>query len=267
MTDVYKRNVEIFMENREIALSLYDKETEHMVETTHVFKNPLKLDLYSSEGAMNISFWETDTISAVFRLLKKGHRVCALNFADAVTPGGLVFVGEKTQEEGICRCSNLYEGLIKEECMLNYYDYNRSLNNSIFSDRVIYSRDVLLLRKATDYSFIEPPMKFDVVTCPAPVAFGLDRQIYENTVEKRIRGILAVVARHDCSALVLGAWGCGAFCGDATFTGETFGTCLSEYPYFDEVNFSVVPTKHTEVTDSSNFEKLKNGFYSTYMKG
>ena len=50
----------------------------------------------------------TDTVEAI---LNNNVKTAALNFADAYTPGGLVLFGVKTQEEDLCRSSNLYESL------------------------------------------------------------------------------------------------------------------------------------------------------------
>lgn len=255
--NIYERNIRVFQENRILATSKYKTFTDSLLNSTKVYKSPLRCKTKEKLGVCRLEFDRNDTISSVLYWTRQGYKVCALNFADAITPGGLVFQGEVTQEEDLCRCSNLYESLIKPECIENYYNYNNSLGTSIFSDRVIYSKGVYVFRESLNYSILTKPIKCDIVTCPAPIL--RDKDLYYKTVLNRIRGILKVVESNNVNAIVLGAWGCGAFCGDARLVGRAFSEVIREFTCFDLVVFSVKSTINDSV---DNFKLLKYGFDS-----
>lgn len=155
----------------------------------------------------------------------------------------------------------MYESLVKPECIEDYYKFNNSLGTSTYSDRVIYSSGVTVLRESLNYSLLDKPEKCDIVTCPAPICFSNDEDYYR-IVTNRIRGILKVVASHSSvNALVLGAWGCGAFGGDARVVGRAFGEVLPEFKNFDLVVFSVKSTINDHI---DNFSLLKEGVYEGF---
>lgn len=256
--NIYERNVKVFKENRELAVKKYKASTDILIKNTKVYKSPLRCKVSDRIGYCRLEFDRNDTIATTLYLARKGYNVCALNFADALTPGGLILQGEVTQEEDLCRCTNLYESLVKPECIEDYYKYNQSLNSSRYSDRIIYSENVLIIRESLKYSLLSKPVKCNIITCPAPIVFPNQREYYE-LIKNRIRGILKVAASNNNTAVVLGAWGCGAFGGDARVVGRAFAEALREFSYFDIVYFSVKST----INDSKdNLKLLYNGFES-----
>lgn len=256
--NIYERNVKVFKENRELAVKKYKASTDILIKNTKVYKSPLRCKVSDRIGYCRLEFDRNDTIATTLYLARKGYNVCALNFADALTPGGLVLQGEVTQEEDLCRCTNLYESLVKPECIEDYYKYNQSLNSSRYSDRIIYSENVSIIRESLKYSLLSKPVKCNIITCPAPIVFPNQREYYE-LIKNRIRGILKVAASNNNTAVVLGAWGCGAFGGDARVVGRAFAEALREFSYFDIVYFSVKST----INDSKdNLKLLYSGFES-----
>lgn len=256
--NIYERNIEVFNENRELASNKYKAYTDTLLKNTKVYKAPSKCMIPNRVGICDLEFDRNDTISTTLFLARQGYTVCALNFADALTPGGLVWQGEVTQEEDLCRCTNLYESLIKPECIEDYYKYNQSLYSSKYSDRIIYSKNVLIIRESLNYSLLKKPVKCNIVTCPAPIVFP-NQQEYYDLIKNRIRGILKVVASNGNTAVVLGAWGCGAFGGDARAVGRAFSEVLREFSCFDAIYFSVKST----INDArDNLKLLYSGFES-----
>lgn len=180
------------------------------------------------------------TVSTGYSYADK-NRVAILNFADALVPGGLVEIGAHTQEENICRCSNLYPTLANDKSAREYYVPNKRNGNFIYTDRIIYSRDVTVFKDDKTYENIEP-RKLDVITCPAPSERLPD---YEAGLvyRARIEQIIFSAIENGAECIVLGAWGCGAFGQDPVLIAEAFADVLNFYGgYFKKVVFAIRPT-------------------------
>lgn len=134
--------------------------------------------------------------------------VAALNFADGYTPGGLVLYGASTQEEALCRSSDLYESLIEKICDIKYYKYNNGFRHGKCSDRIIYTRDVTFFRNS-DLEWLDDIdiRTCDIITCPAPV----NGTATNEEIKQRMSNILKVAVANRVTKLILGCWGCGAF--------------------------------------------------------
>lgn len=254
--NIYDRNIRVFKENRTLSLGEFKQDTINLINNTTVYTNTVCNNLTKLRKAPEIYFETLGTISALVLYAKRNKRSAVLNFADALTPGGLVNYGEVTQEEDICRCSNLYESLVSQDCLVHYYNYNRDLNSSVYSDRVIYSKGVRLLRYDSTYTFVPEPFYFDVITCPAPSV-----PVPVNILLNRIKGFLNVARSNKVDTIVLGAWGCGAFGQDAYVVGSCFGKILASNNYFSNIVFAI-----KDIDGKGNFDKFYSGFYSTYNR-
>ncbi len=184
----------------------------------------------------------------------RGLRTAVLNFASSTSPGGGVTRGASAQEECLCRVSTLYPCL-KDERMWNlFYAPHRRAKNPLHNDDIIYTRDVLVL-KDDDYRPLEKPFAVDVVTCAAPNLREETTNAYnpddgeradidpaELLVlhEKRGRRILAVAAANGAQALVLGAFGCGAFRNDPAIVARAYANILPAFRrHFRAIEFAV----------------------------
>lgn len=241
----YTENIKIFADTRGLSKSCFEEDTTKAVQNTYV-----KVDLFRNidslpEVNQKVKVISSGTIQAAID--NHRGRTAILNFADAYTPGGLVLQGEDTQEECICRCSNLYECLISHTAQSEYYQYNNSLNNDgLASNRIIYSEDVLIF-KDEDYNLLDEPFKVDVITCPAPVICR-DVDIWL----ERIECVLVSAVMRNCDTIILGAWGCGAFGNSPHLVADCFKKVLQKYNIIKDVIFAIRPT---DVDDkSSNFE-------------
>jgi uncharacterized protein (TIGR02452 family) len=67
------------------------------------------------------------TFGAARKYLESGKRICALNFASSVTPGGGVVWGAGAQEESLCRISTLYPAICDRETAGAFYDRHRQM--------------------------------------------------------------------------------------------------------------------------------------------
>jgi uncharacterized protein (TIGR02452 family) len=166
------------------------------------------------------------TILAARRLVNKGERPLALNFANGIQPGGGFLSGALAQEECLCRSSALYVTL--ENDPMYEHQRHRPLPDS--TDWAIYSPDVPVFR-ADDGRAFKKPWLLSFLSCAAPVATRMDRKTASILLARRIERVLAIAESYGHSELVLGAWGCGAFGNDPLETALSFRNAL-------EVQFS-----------------------------
>lgn len=225
-----RENIKVFENTLCLCNTVYKNDTAEAMRNTEVIFNGASLIKEKGNKEQNIRVVTAGSVSAIEGVVA-GRRVAALNFADALTPGGLVWEGETTQEEDLCRCSNLYPCISQDKVFDNYYGYNRSLENDIYSDRLIYSSDVLFFKDET-YWCLSIPVKCDVITCPAPVECN-DINIFK----QRIKSIIGAAYKAGVDRLIFGKWGTGSFGNDPVLVATAFKEVLDEYKLFDVVYF------------------------------
>jgi uncharacterized protein (TIGR02452 family) len=161
------------------------------------------------------------TLGAAFRLVEGGLRPLALNFANGVQPGGGFLGGARAQEEVLCRSSALYQTLVEDPM----YDAHRQRPRPDSTDWAIYSPDVPVFRK-DDGTALEHYWLLSFLTCAAPYAPAIGQPEAGDLLQRRIYRILAIAQSYGYAALVLGAWGCGAFANDPHRTAVDFRQAL-----------------------------------------
>ena len=176
------------------------------------------------------------TLGASLRLVERGLRPIALNFANGVQPGGGFLMGATAQEEVLCRSSALYRTLIGDPM----YEEHRRRQLPDSTDWAIYSPNVPVFRM-DDGTELERPWLLNFITCAAPYAPAVGQPQAGDLLKERIRRVLAIARGYGYAALVLGAWGCGAFGNDAQRTAIDFRDALEqEYEgAFSEVAFAI----------------------------
>jgi uncharacterized protein (TIGR02452 family) len=162
------------------------------------------------------------TLAAAQRLIDAGERVLALNFANGIQPGGGFLNGARAQEEVLCRSSALYVTLRGDPM----YAAHASRTSPDSTDWAILSPDVPVFRSDAG-SALPSPWLLSVLTCAAPYAPGIGLARAGDLLAARIRRVLAIARVYDYSALVLGAWGCGAFGNDPARTARDFHAALA----------------------------------------
>ena len=197
------------------------------------------------------------------------QHVCVLNFASATNPGGGVTHGSSAQEECLCRCSTLYNCLNTRAMWDGFYTPHRRSGNPLHNDDIIFTPDVQVL-KDDDYRPLAYPFAVDVITCAAPnlrerpahsfnpsdgksVAISPDelRLLHE----QRARRILTVAAQNKADVLILGAFGCGAFCNDPMVVAQAYKNILPQFTHhFKTIEFAVYCPPH----DDSNYRAFKS---------
>jgi uncharacterized protein (TIGR02452 family) len=176
------------------------------------------------------------TLGASSRLVDRGVRPLALNFANGVQPGGGFLLGALAQEEVLCRSSALYQTLLGDRM----YEEHRKRQLPDSTDWAIYSPHVPVFRMDNGTE-LPRPWLLSFLTCAAPYAPAIGQPKASYLLEQRIHRVLAIAAAYGYSALVLGAWGCGAFANDPRRTAIAFRQAL-EHEYsgaFSEVVFAI----------------------------
>ena len=196
------------------------------------------------------------TVEAAMPYARAGKRVCILNFASSVAPGGGVLTGEQAQEESICRVSTLYFALSDPETAGKFYDYHWELiragkMNRRNRDDIVYTPGIVAIRDdANDEAMMEEADWYgmDVITCAAPDVRQLgDPAQFSPTMEElralheiRWRCILSAAAKHEADVVILGAFGCGVFANPPELVAEAFNNVLPEFEHhFEAIEFAV----------------------------
>jgi uncharacterized protein (TIGR02452 family) len=189
-----------------IAKSL---ETQTTYPPMTEFSPPSAADLH----APAIEITGETTTAACHRLveIERIAETVALNFANPQEPGGGFLFGAIAQEEAICRCSVLYSLLNLAPEMYK----NAKVNNGLFTDYMILTRDVPIFRD-DEYQITGNYFVTSFITSAAPIAqwchrMGEDGQPLYDALLIRIRKIVLCAIQGHFRAAVFGAFGCGAF--------------------------------------------------------
>lgn len=204
------------------------------------------------------------TLDAARPLAEQGMKVGALNFASAKNPGGGYLNGSRAQEEYLCRSSLLYHCLEGREM----YRFHRSYSDCLYTDWVIYSPSVPVLRDA-EGALLEEPWLCSMITSPAPNAGVVLRQAprrkgdVTRALKSRATKVLEVAASHGIEGLVLGAWGCGVFQNDPEEVAGVWEDAL-RFDFrgvFKAVTFAVLDTTPSERVIAPFERRFAGGYH------
>ncbi len=92
-----------------------------------------------------------------------GRSIIALNFANALVPGGAYIMGGSAQEESLCRATGLYY-TIKD--ITAFYSANRRHILPDYTDGMIFSENVPVIRNDSG-EMLTAPVICSFLTCPA----------------------------------------------------------------------------------------------------
>lgn len=174
-----------------------------------------------------------------------GATVAVLNFANAFHPGGGVAYGSGAQEECLCRTSTLYPLIATRALRDTFYRHHEELGRPEATDSLIYTRGVVVCKSDVDVPQRvgeEDWLTLDVITCAAPDLHEgrMDAPALFGYHVKRATHLLTVAAARGADALVLGAFGCGAFRNDPAVVARAWRVALEAFPRaFDRVTFAV----------------------------
>lgn len=262
MADKREKKVEIFqdslsyIEEKEILKEAVRNSLEN--QTLYLESDEITL-LPNPQKAGNVVISKKRSFEAAMDYAKKGQKVCVLNFASATNPGGGVTRGSSAQEECLCRCSTLFPCLSTDTMMEEFYQPHRDAHNPLYNNDCLYTPEVIVFK--SDIALPERMdegdfYKVDVLTCAAPnlravpsnemnpsagtKAANIDEESLYKLHTKRIERIFQAAISNRAEVLILGAFGCGAFCNPPKLVAKAFKAIQDKYAgYFDTVEYAV----------------------------
>ena len=157
---------------------------------------------------------EAGVVAVMEAALSAGESVGVLNFASARHPGGGFIKGASAQEEALARATALYPCLTCPAAAPYYETNSQKAVKGIYTDAIIHSPNVPLLRHESGKP-LAAPLPISIVTCPAPnlgAMKGAERAAEaRDAILRRMEKVLAILAADNVDTIVLGAWGCGVF--------------------------------------------------------
>lgn len=276
------------MYDRRAKNAMIFKDTEYTYQTNEKLKAVVENSIHSQKLILaddnvdykvvggrigNVVVSGKRTLEASETYAKQGKHVCVLNFASATNPGGGVVHGSSAQEETICRCSTLYPCLDTEEMWNGFYGPHRRADNPLYNDDCIFTPAVKVFKSDTNFPELLPEDAWwdvDVITCAAPNLRNVPSNrmnpnagskkadiTYEGLKElhiTRIQRIFEVAMANKAEVLILGAFGCGAFCNPPELVAEVFVELTEKYrECFDVIEYAVF---HTE-WETANYVAFK----------
>lgn len=178
---------------------------------------------------------------------------CAvLNMASRRNPGGGVINGSRSQEEELCRRSNLIQSLYQftqeGRDFLGIGSKKLISNYPINTFGGIYSPEVTVYKKSGNYSNLEIPFICNVISVSGVIKpelneSGMMLKKYAVITKEKIRTIFRIAIMNKNSKLVLGAFGCGAYGCPAKHIALLFKEVLNEPEFihsFEEICFAIL---------------------------
>ena len=200
------RNLKIKLDNDRIFKS--GKYGEMKSETIEYFPEPTEIQR-QSPYVIEKHIERLTTIESI--LAHEGKKIIALNFANAMYPGGGYVLGGNAQEESLCRASILIYTIRTQK---NFYLKNRLHILPDYTDTMIYSENVPVIRNENG-ELLEKPILCDFITCPAVnrtfAKFMFTRHRINRKMYVRIEKIIKLAVSKKPEVLILGAFGCGMF--------------------------------------------------------
>lgn len=202
----------------------------------------------------SVSVESIDCVEAGFRMQDQQMNPVVLNMANARQPGGGYLSGAGAQEENLCRRSAYCLALEAPEPLYELIRQRRDDHYPLGGEDGIYTPNVMMLRGSEDagYEWLPRPRCLSFVAVAAIVRRG-DRPPRLTPAERtltaaKIRTILRIAHYHGHDALVLSAFGCGAFGNPPADVAAAFREVLGEREFhgaFRKIVFAILDDHNT----------------------
>ena len=276
--EIFQQTIEIVhsggyvLDGKEIAV---DK--TNIADNTEFFDAQFSLGSMSRQHETKFSVVEADCLEVAELLVKAGFHPCVLNMASRQNPGGGVLNGSGAQEENLFRRSNLFASLYQFADYAAQYGIARSAKQYPLDRNHggIYSCDVTVFRssESSGYALLDVPFHTSVVSVAALNRPELEKingqlRIAQHLIEptkEKMRTILRIAGKYNHNALILSAFGCGAFCNPPEHIAVLFKEVFAEMEFkgrFSLVVFAIISDQNSNRVHNpnGNFEPFRKVF-------
>jgi uncharacterized protein (TIGR02452 family) len=213
-------------------------------------------------GMPKVIFSAKSTADVLLDYGRRKEIVCGLNFANGTQVGGGYMHGSLAQEEDLCRrMPTLYTSLNRAK-ERGIYPIGPSTCKNIadpqkYSD-VLYTQGLIIARLGEDKRFEMLPRgdqaTVSLVTAAAP-NIKHNEIVEERLLWNTVKNIFVAPLFHqpEVTTIVLGAWGCGAFGGDAVMMSKLFARAIKEEGLghlYQEIHFAILPSSKSGPSDN-----------------
>lgn len=196
-------------------------EIDAAIRNTVVFsRGEFKLPEYRKRfDNTEIEIYPGSSTEALFKEAISGNeRICVLNFASHIIPGGMFLSGEYTQEESICHNSVMYDVLTCDKCKTYYNDKHWETDDSGF----IYTCKCL-------FPYGDDNYHCDVITMAAYDNNKGNDDFAKEIMKKKQEIAFLAPSCYGATTIILGAWGCGIFKNDLNEVASTWKELQDKY--------------------------------------
>lgn len=270
-----EERITVFQENKDLFSAgkfSYEGESEYYSEPFELEPEP------PAPGGTRFEVIGDDCVEVAHRLVAEGYDTAILNMASRLNPGGGVASGSGAQEEQLCRRSNLLLSLFPfcRRMVDTYPELKLKSRKGQYPLHPryggIYSPDVLFFRdgeaqglEISGYPFKVAVISVAAIPHPELDAQGLMSNHDEALTKDKIRTILRIGLEHRHDALVLGAFGCGAFANPPAQIARLFHVVFEEMEFknqFDRVVFAILEDRNSlRNTIGGNLEPFRKEFH------
>lgn len=245
--------------------------TDEVLKASVFYQNPPGVDSVAVLESSVCDAVNEDCIEVTRKLVQDGYSPIMLNMANRHTPGGGVINGARAQEESLFRQSNLcvslyqfdeyHAGLLGLPLANGRYPMDRD-TGGIYSGRVTFFRT----SSRNGDALVETPFECAVVSVAAinrpdltPDGLLVDWAVA--ATKKKIRTMLRIGLLYGHDAIVLGAWGCGAFRNPPEHMARLFHEVLRETEFarkYRIVRFAVIEDHNSRHSNFAPFDREFN---------
>lgn len=244
-----------------IYIALYHTDERKMEQDSVFYRKSFRVsDVSILSTPTRIIVVNEDCLVAAKRLLDHGFNVAVLNMASGTNPGGGVASGAGAQEENLFRRTNLFRSLYQFAPYACDYGLNMSPNQYPMDMNYggIYTPNATVFRgtEAEGYPLLKKPysMSFIAVSALNRPALNAEGLIVPHLVEVfkcKMRTVLRIGLHHGHDALVLGAWGCGAYRCPPRHVARLFHEVIMENEFRDkyrQIVFAIIEDHNSKLS-------------------
>lgn len=254
-TELCLMRIDVFMHTVDLAARYADcLSAEKMQRGSRVYREEFSVEKFEAHAEpTRIEVREQDCLLAARELSEEGFSVAVLNLASRQNPGGGVSRGFGAQEENLFRRTNLFQAMFQFAPYAEQYGLKKSRFQYPLDRNFggVYVPDAAVFRglESDGYPISEQLFFTSFIAVPAlnrpDLTPDFSRLVPEHAeaTKRKIRTIFRIGIRNGHNALILGAFGCGAYKNPPGHMAQLFREVLEEGEFenkFRRIVFAIV---------------------------